>query len=159
MISEKIKSIILEFTRKLGASEVEITEVGDGNGNLEFKIKNMEEKTIPFSKRDEFLKAMNHLIRKIAVKKLGEETPKFFVDVNGYRETRLGELKNKVMILRARSLALKTNVELPPMSAYERRLVHTLCEGSPNIKTESVGEGHRRRVVIKYVEDGEQPTL
>jgi predicted RNA-binding protein Jag len=38
------------------------------------------------------------------------------------------------------------------MPADERRVVHNALTGMPNIKTESVGEGHRRAICIRFVE-------
>jgi spoIIIJ-associated protein len=52
------------------------------------------------------------------------------------------------MAERARSF--QYDVELSPMSAYERLIVHTTLQNAPNVKTESLGEGRNRRVVIKY---------
>ncbi|MEK7526803.1 MAG: R3H domain-containing nucleic acid-binding protein, partial [Patescibacteria group bacterium] len=56
----------------------------------------------------------------------------------------------KIMAERARSF--KTNMELEPMSPYERMIIHSALESLPDIKTESVGFGRGRKVVIKYVE-------
>jgi spoIIIJ-associated protein len=53
-----------------------------------------------------------------------------------------------MMAERARSF--QYDVELTPMNAYERLIVHTVLSDSPNVKTESSGEGRNRRVVIKY---------
>ncbi|VVB79813.1 Uncharacterised protein [uncultured archaeon] len=35
-------------------------------------------------------------------------------------------------------------------------IIHTFLEGKPNIKTESVGMGKERRLVVKYVESGDE---
>jgi spoIIIJ-associated protein len=35
------------------------------------------------------------------------------------------------------------------MSAFERRIIHMALAEYPDITTESIGEGERRRVVIK----------
>ncbi|KKU70312.1 MAG: Single-stranded nucleic acid binding R3H domain-containing protein [Parcubacteria group bacterium GW2011_GWA2_47_21] len=154
MESEKIKSIIKEFISKLGVSHesVEETKAKNGDGDkIQFTIKTAESGVLIGAKGTHF-SALNHLLRKIVAKQLGETAPAFFVDVNDYREGLLSDLKTKVGILRERAISFKTNVEMEPMSSYERMLVHTLCEGHPNIKTESLGEGPMRRVVIKYVE-------
>ena len=46
----------------------------------------------------------------------------------------------------------KNDVVLPPMNAYERRLIHTELSIRPDIKTESVGQDLSRQVVIKFLE-------
>jgi len=40
---------------------------------------------------------------------------------------------------------------MSPMSPYERMIVHSIFTNVKDIKTESLGEGKGRRVVIKYV--------
>jgi predicted RNA-binding protein Jag len=79
---------------------------------------------------------------------LGE--PMFLVDVNGYRTQKIKDLQSKALMMAERARSLQYDVELSPMSAYERLIVHTTLQGAANIKTESQGEGRNRRVVIKY---------
>jgi spoIIIJ-associated protein len=72
-------------------------------------------------------------------------------DINNYRRER-----EKLIIELARAAARKVlltkqEVELPPMNAYERRLVHVELVSRPDIKTESIGEGTERKVVVKLI--------
>ena len=46
----------------------------------------------------------------------------------------------------------KREVIMRPMSPYERRLVHMELSGNEKIKTESIGEGEERQVVIRPIE-------
>ena len=39
-------------------------------------------------------------------------------------------------------------VTLEPMQAYERKIIHSVLQDSKTVKTESIGEEPRRRVVI-----------
>lgn len=73
------------------------------------------------------------------------------VDINNYRKER-----EKLIIELARAAARKVlmtkqDMELPPMNAYERRLVHMELASRPDVKTESVGDGVNRRVAVKLV--------
>lgn len=100
------------------------------------------------------LLAINHLAKRIAEKKAresGKEPPGFFVDVNDYQSRTIENLKTKAKMLSERARAFKSNVELPPMSPYERMLIHTYLEGMEDLRTESEGEGKDRRVIIKYI--------
>jgi spoIIIJ-associated protein len=76
--------------------------------------------------------------------------PLFLIDVNGYRTQKIKDLQNKALMMAERARSLQYDVELSPMSAYERLIVHTTLQDAPNVKTESQGEGRNRRVVIKY---------
>ena len=52
-----------------------------------------------------------------------------------------------------RARYFKSNIEVDPMSAFERRVVHEFLAGETDLKTESTGYGPTRRVVIKYLGD------
>ena len=99
----------------------------------------------------ETFQALNHLIRKIADKDF-EHSHDFSIDVNDYRKSLVDGLKTKALVLAKRAADMKTSVEMDPMSSYERLIVHGALNDVPNIKTESIGTGKDRRIVIKYVE-------
>lgn len=97
------------------------------------------------------LQSLQHIARIIVRKKI-EDKINFVLDVNSYRKE-----KNESVIKTARSLveqALgeKRAVVMRPMSSYERRIVHLELSKDERIKTESIGEGEDRRVVIKPVD-------
>ena len=50
-----------------------------------------------------------------------------------------------------RARYFKSNIEVDPMSAFDRRIVHEFLSSATDLKTESTGTGYNRRVVIKYV--------
>ena len=99
----------------------------------------------------ETLRSLNHLVRKIVEKSSGkEEISNVFVDINGYQKKRFDSLKNIAHMMAERAKYFKSNIEVDPMPANERRIIHMFLEGIPDIKTESEGYGPSRRVVIKY---------
>ncbi len=72
------------------------------------------------------------------------------IDINNYRRER-EDLIVKLAKAAARKAALEsTEVSLPVMNAYERRLVHTELAMRPDVKTESVGTVSRF-VVVKPI--------
>jgi spoIIIJ-associated protein len=97
----------------------------------------------------ETFNALSHLIRRMATKGI-EEKADFSIDVNDYRESMIERLKVKAKILANRARDMKANIEMDPMSSYERLIVHGILTDEPSIKTESAGEGRDRRIVIKY---------
>lgn len=106
--------------------------------------------------------AIDHLVKKIVEKRLPAEafgeggvqeeqqSPHFLIDVNDYRAKQIKDLQQKALMMAERARSFQYDVELSPMSAYERLIVHTTLQSEPNVKTESQGEGRNRRVVIKY---------
>jgi spoIIIJ-associated protein len=96
------------------------------------------------------LGALDHIFNLI-LHKAG--APSYIVDLNYYRKERerlIGELARAAA---HKAIVTKTDVELPPMNSYERRLVHMEITTHPELKTESAGEGKERRVVIKRIEN------
>ena len=101
------------------------------------------------------LRSFNHLVQKILEKEITpeENSPSIFIDINGYQKKRFENLKNIAHMMAERARYFKSNIEVDPMPAYERKIIHMFLEGAKNIKTESEGVGSNRRVVIKYVDD------
>jgi spoIIIJ-associated protein len=112
--------------------------------------------------RGEVIQAIDHLVKKVLEEQ--SEAPEgdpstvpgasregmFLIDVNGYRTKQIKDLQAKAIMMAERARSFQYDVELSPMSAYERLIVHTTLQDAPNVKTESQGEGRSRRVVIKY---------
>ena len=77
------------------------------------------------------------------------------VDVEKYRQKQDYFLEKNVKKIAREVTLSKTNVKLDPMSAYERKIVHSALQGFKYIKTESEGKEPNRCVVIKYIENKE----
>ena len=153
MNREEIQKIIEKLISLLGVG-VESVAASEKDGRVTFVVKSADSHLL-IGARGTHLSALNHLVKRMAAKSEGEESeklPNFVIDVNDYYEKLVEELKNKATILAGRARSFKVDVEMEPMSSYERMLVHSLFQDTPDIKTESVGEGNKRRVVIKYVE-------
>ena len=71
------------------------------------------------------------------------------VDVGGYKRRRDARLRETAFNAAARVRKGGHAVELDPMSAAERRIVHMALADEPDVFTESSGEGPDRRVVVK----------
>ena len=104
--------------------------------------------------RGDTIQALDLLVKKMHDKQHpapeGEEEMRFLIDVNDYQVKRIKELPTKAIMMADRARSFQYDVELNPMSAYERLIVHTTLQEEPHVKTESVGDGRDRRVVIKY---------
>lgn len=74
------------------------------------------------------------------------------VNVNDYRERREQVLQQLVDNTVERVLATGQPHSLPPMPANERRIVHIYLAEHASVKTESMGDGRARSVVISAKE-------
>jgi spoIIIJ-associated protein len=100
----------------------------------------------------EHMRALNTLARRLVETKWGEEAANFLVDINGYYEEKMETVRANARMLAQRARLFKHDVEMSPMSPYERLVVHELFSDDPEIKTESEGEGKFRHVVLKFKE-------
>lgn len=94
------------------------------------------------------LNSFQLIFSQILAGELGESVP-LLIDIAGYRKRREGDLES--LALRAAREARESgqNVELPPLNAFERRIVHLVLKKEEGVETESEGEGEDRHVIVK----------
>ncbi len=102
--------------------------------------------------RGESLNAMQTILSTIANRHANEKI-KLLLDIEKYRAKRvkiLEELAEKVS-----RTVLKTgkSVTLEPMSAYERKIIHSKLQEHTRVETYSIGEGDNRRIVIAKIKN------
>jgi len=148
---KNIKKLIEDILTNMGIKYDSVEETNDSITQKKLFIIKSSESGLLIGDRGETFQALSHLIRRIASKGL-EEMADFSIDVNDYRSSMIDKLKIKAGILANRARDMKASVEMEPMSSYERLIVHGALSGQPNIKTESIGEGKDRRLVIKYID-------
>jgi spoIIIJ-associated protein len=95
----------------------------------------------------EVLKALEHLaFRALRLEPTYHE--KIHLDCGGYRALRFEELRMTARVAAERVQASKQPFRLNPMSSRERRIVHLAVKDIPGVRTESIGVGEHRQVVI-----------
>ena len=70
------------------------------------------------------------------------------IDIEGYRAKREETLRALARRMAAKALRNKRSVMLEPMSAYERRIIHSEIQGIEGVSTNSVGSDNNRKIVI-----------
>jgi len=74
------------------------------------------------------------------------------IDIEGYRAKREETLRALARRMAAKALRNKRSVMLEPMSAYERRIIHSEIQGIEGVSTNSIGSDNNRKIVI-YLTD------
>lgn len=72
-----------------------------------------------------------------------------FIDINDYRNQKMEKLQGMAKKFIDKVRFFKQDVELPPMSSWERRQIHMFVGGYDDVTTESRGEGRDRHIVLK----------
>lgn len=151
-MKEKIASIVKEFAAQLSTDTLEI-DIVEEKDLCKVSLQTKDEH-IFIGKDNERFEAFSHLLKKILSKALGDDV-RIIIDVNNLRGKNDAALKTKASIIAERARAFKKDIELDPMTSYERRVIHAFLEGAPSVKTESIGDGASRRLVIRYIENQE----
>lgn len=151
----EIQNLIKDIIEKTGVKLKDISITEESPTNTWFAVE-VEEPHFFVSRDAEALHALNHLVRRILEPKnvTTEEnkiTPSVLIDINGFHKKRADEIRAVAHMMSERARYFKSSVEVNPMSAFDRRIVHEFLSNATDLKTESIGAGNTRRVVIKYI--------
>ncbi len=159
MDKQEIQNLIKDLIEKtkVGFNKITITE--ESGTNTWFSVE-VSEPHFFINHDGEALHALNHLVRRIVESKnpisptlgVGENSGSgILIDINDFQKKRVDSVKAIAHMMSERARYFKSNIEVDPMSAFERRVIHEFLSNATDLKTESVGFGPSRRVVIKYV--------
>lgn len=99
------------------------------------------------SQTGELLEALQHLINQVFGRSLTAGA-RLVCDVHGFRATREAELQAMANLAANRVRQTGVAFTFEPMSANERRIIHLTLADSPDLFTESIGEGSDRKLRI-----------
>lgn len=153
MNKEEIQNLIKELVEKTGVILHKITVSEESGDNTWFSVE-VNEPHFFITHEGEALHALNHLVRRIVEGKNpenAEERSQILIDINDFQRKRVENIRAVAHMMSERARYFKSNIEIDPMSAFERRIVHEFLSNAADLKTESVGFGPSRRVVIKYI--------
>ena len=152
-IQKLIRELIEKTTVKL--NEISITE--DGPKNMWISVE-VNEPHFFVSREGEGLHALNHLVHRIIEAKTSpipgigvQRNLGIIIDINGFQKKHVENVRAVAHMMSERARYFKSNIEVDPMSAFERRIIHEFLSEANDLKTESIGTGRARRVVIKYI--------
>ena len=95
----------------------------------------------------ELLEALQHLINQVFGRSLAGGQ-RLVCDVHEFRATREAELQAMANLAANRVRQTGMAFTFEPMSANERRIIHLTLADSPDLFTESIGEGSDRKLRI-----------
>jgi len=99
--------------------------------------------------RGETLDSLQYLATLVANKDSGARY-RVTIDTENYRVKREEILTKLAKRLAIKAVKTQSNVTLEPMSANERRIIHSALQEFSGVSTHSIGEEPRRKVVITY---------
>lgn len=141
-IEELVKKVVL-----LLGVPVDAVTVENLGGGVVFSIKTTESGKL-IGTNGETLSALNHVVKRMIEKSLGDEH--ITIDVNGYHARKVKALEDQARLVAERARTFRYDVELTPMTAYERMIIHATLKDMPDVETVSHGEGKLRHIVVRY---------
>jgi spoIIIJ-associated protein len=146
--AERVRAIVARVVQALGLhATVDIAETDE---EIRATV-NGDELGLLIGKHGSTIDALQHLVFRAAFR--GEEKRKqVTVDAAGYRERREGALHRMADRAAAEALRYSRPVELEPMRATERKIVHTYLSERSDVETHSEGDEPDRRLVVSPVE-------
>jgi spoIIIJ-associated protein len=141
---EEAKRVLEELLRLM---EVPGTvEVATGGETARLNVRGSDLGVL-IGRRGEKLASLQHIVNLIVAKKEGEYH-RIAVDVENYRGRREEQLRDVADRAAKRVLQTGKIIQLEPMPAIERRIVHMALVENPKVRTQSVGVEPNRRIVI-----------
>lgn len=140
-LREVVERIVYELgvrcTAEIEETEEEIRVVCDG-----------DELGMLIGRHGQTIDAIQYLANAIVFRGRYEERKPLIVDAAGYRDRRQATLDTLALRLAEQATATGQRVELEPMTAVERKIVHEKLKDDPEVETASEGTEPNRFVVI-----------
>jgi spoIIIJ-associated protein len=98
-------------------------------------------------KKGQTLEAIQYLADKVIHKQCGKGV-QVFIDVEGYIESRKTELNELAQRLAEKTQKTGKPSTISRMNAQERRIVHLALKNNKAVRTQSIGDGYYRKLII-----------
>lgn len=141
------ENYLIQAIQKFGITATTKTEIKEDIINITLDTNH---NSILIGKNGRTLQALNELVR-LATSGHFKKRFRILLDINEYKDNKYDKVIAIAKRIARDVVKNKADVTLDPMPADERRIVHNALTGMPNIKTESVGEGNRRAICIRFV--------
>lgn len=150
-LAGEVRDVIERILEAIGArAQVEIREDGES------LVATLEggELGLVIGKHGQTIDAIQYLVNAIVWRSQGEDRKPVVVDAAGYRARREASLDALAVQSAERAVSSGSAVELDPMTAVERKVIHVHLKDFPGVTTRSEGTEPNRFVVIDP--EGEQ---
>ena len=144
-----LEELLEEVVDGLGLdAEVEVEEA---DGVLSGSLRG-DDVGLFIGRRGQTIDAVQHLAQRIVFRE-GPSPVRVVVDADGYRQRRAESLQADAEEAAEETLRTGRPVELEPMPAAERRIVHEFLRELGGVETHSEGDEPERRLVVSPLRD------
>lgn len=129
-----LQNCVVKADVKENKDDIEITLSGDNANNV-------------IGYRGEGLNSLQYLAN-IVASRTNKNCPRIYINVGNFKEERQQSLIKLARRMAVKVAKTKQSIKLEPMTAYERKIVHSALQNDSYVKTYSVGEEPKRCLVI-----------
>lgn len=141
----QVDTFLNDWTKKIPNEGINY-EIKQEDGYLKVDIDG-EDLNYLIGHRGETLNQLQIILSSIASKN-SEYKVRVILNICGYKEKREKSLEELAEKLEKTVIRTRKSITLEPMTAYERKIIHTKLQNSKKVTTSSVGEEPYRKVVI-----------
>ena len=138
------QEVLTELLRLMGLEAT--VEIAMGTETSKLNVQGSDLGVL-IGRRGEKLASLQHLVNLIVAKREGQ-WHRIAVDVENYRGRREEQLRDVADRAAKRVIQSGKIIQLEPMPAVERRIVHMALVENPKVRTQSVGVEPNRRIVV-----------
>lgn len=143
-VLEHVERLVSELVHSMGfEGRVDVYDAGD------FIAADVapDHTALFIGQKGETIDALQYLVNAIVYRKR-QYSKRVILDAEGYRQRRVEALQGMAHRTARRAVRERRPIELPPMNAAERRVVHLYLRDDPKVTTASEGSGDNRRVRV-----------
>lgn len=147
-IAGEAKTVLETLIKLLGiTASVNIVEGSDGDQPITLNILG-DDLGVLIGRRGQALSSLQYVVKLIIAEKF-KLWAQITVDIEGYKKRRYEALKNLALRVADQVKTSKRSMNLEPMPADERRVIHLALADNPDVSTHSIDYGERRKVVVQ----------
>jgi spoIIIJ-associated protein len=133
--------------RMMIPAEIEVHE-DDDRITLAVDCENEDDTQRLIGRRGQLIDALQHLVGKMLATARDERGKPLVVDAGGYRARHVERLEELAARMADKCKETGADVDLNPMTAHDRRIIHMALAEVAGVSTRSEGEGDLRHVVV-----------
>lgn len=141
--------VIQDITKYFNLGDIEINEY-EGDENELILDLDGDDLSVLIGKKGATINSLQQLVSLIVSQRLGYRYP-VTIDVHGYKGRQKDKTEDFAFRMANKAIKQKRKINLRPMPAYERRLIHIALRDEKGIETYSEGEGSDRHLVLNPI--------
>jgi len=144
------RDFLAQVLRRMNVeARVKVLSISEGDGGQTLDVMCSEEDLpIIIGRHGATLDSLQYLVNIVANQDKSEEYVRLFVDAGGYRQRHKDSIYRMAERAAERAVRTRRSIALEPMSAADRKLVHTHLQEREDVTTTSEGVDPNRKVIV-----------